>query len=216
MSRQVAAPREPWDFPTRAFHWSLAVLVVFSFVTGKVGGPWMDWHMRSGYCILALLVFRIAWGFAGSPNARFASFLRGPRAALDHARELARGSNAYPPGHNPLGGWMVVALLAILLTQAITGLFSNDESSHEGPLAAKVSNALVDRMSEIHGWNEWVIVGAVVLHIAAVAFYQWGRKVDLIGAMVVGRIDARGSALAAFLLALAAALVYWLVAVYPR
>ena len=78
-----------WDLPTRIFHWTLAALVVFSFTTGKVGGGWMEWHLKSGYAILALLVFRLAWGFAGSPSARFARFLRGPRAALDYAREFA-------------------------------------------------------------------------------------------------------------------------------
>jgi cytochrome b len=172
--------------------------------------------MRSGYAILALLVFRLAWGVAGSREARFASFVRGPRAVWAHAREVLAGSRGYPAGHNPLGGWMIVAMLAILLLQAGTGLFANDESSHEGPLAAKVSNAVVDRMSAIHGVNQWVVAGAVALHVIAIAFYQWRLKVDLIRPMVAGAVDARASAIALAVLAVAAAAVYALVVVYPR
>lgn len=114
--------------------------------------------------------------------------------------------------------WTLVtlALLAILLLQAVTGLFSDDESSHQGPLAAKVSNAVVDRMSVIHGWNGWVIAGAVALHVAAVLFYQWGLKVDLIRPMVAGQSDARLTWRAAILFAIACAAVYALVVVYSR
>jgi cytochrome b len=210
------AETRAWDLPTRIFHWSLAILVVFSYVTGTAGGPWMAWHMKSGYAILALLVFRLAWGVAGSREARFASFVRGPRAVWAHGRGVLAGSRAYPAGHNPLGGWMIVAMLAILLLQAGTGLFANDESSHEGPLAAQVSNAIVDRMSVIHSVNQWLVAGAVALHVAAIAFYQWRLKIDLIRPMVTGPVDARASALALVLLALAAAAVYALVVVYPR
>lgn len=216
MSPAAAGRREPWDFPTRAFHWSLAGLVVFSFVTGKAGGSWMGWHMRSGYCILALLIFRLAWGFAGSPEARFASFVRGPRAAIAHARTLLLGAGEHPRGHNPLGAWMVLALLAILALQAVTGLFANDEASHEGPLAAKVSNALVDRMSAIHEINGWIVAGAVALHVLAIGFYQWGLRVDLTRPMVYGGIEPRIAMRAAVLLLAAAAATYYLVVVYPR
>ena len=85
----MAARVTVWDAPLRLFHWALAILVVFSYTTGKLGGDWMVWHIRSGYCILTLLVFRLAWGMAGSSSARFAGFVRGPRAALAYARALA-------------------------------------------------------------------------------------------------------------------------------
>lgn len=216
-----------WDLPTRIFHWALAVLVVFSFVTGKVGGGWMEWHMKSGYTILALLVFRLAWGFAGSPSARFSGFLRGPRAALGYARATFSGRHPFMPGHNPMGGWMVMFLIAALLVQAITGLFADDEIATQGPLAAKVSNATVSRMSAFHSYNEWVIVGAVSLHLVAVAVYQWGLKVDLLGPMLHGwkAVPAglrppeprlASSLLAAALAGMAAVLVYLLVVVYPK
>jgi len=206
-----------WDLPTRVFHWALVVLVVFSFTTGKIGGAWMAWHMKSGYAILALLVFRLAWGVVGSPTARFSSFVRGPRAAVAYARSLASGDRALARGHNPLGAWMVVLLLALLLLQVATGLFSNDDSSHEGPLAVKVSNAIVDRMSWIHGVNQGVLVGAVAVHVAAVALYQWGLKMDIIRPMIFGKATRPAVlALAAALLAACAAGVYALVVIYPK
>jgi len=203
-----------WDLPVRAFHWLLVVLVVFSFVTGKAGGPWLEWHMKSGYAILALLAFRIAWGFAGSPPARFSSFLRGPRAALAYARAVARGQAPHSSSHNPLGGWMVVAMIAILFFQGVTGLFTNDESAHEGPLAAIVSNRTVDRMGDLHERNHWLVLGAVVLHLVAIATYHFVLKRNLTRAMVFGPL--RFPLLAMVLLALAAAGVYGVVVVLPR
>jgi cytochrome b len=216
-----------WDLPTRVFHGALALLVVFSFVTGKVGGDWMQWHVRSGYTILTLLIFRLAWGIVGSDTSRFSAFVTGPRAALLHARETLAGHHPFTPGHNPLGGWMVVFMIAILLVQATTGLFADDEIATQGPLAAKVSDALVSRFTTIHQYNEWLIATAVGLHVLAVSAYQFGLKVDLMGPMVHGwkSVPANlapfeprraSTILALALLGLAAAAVYWLVVVYPR
>ena len=222
-----AARVRVWDLPTRIFHWAFAVLVVFSFATGKVGGGWMEWHLKSGYVILALLLFRLAWGFVGSGTARFARFVRGPRAAVEFARETLRGRHPFTDGHNPMGGWMVMFMLAVLILQTATGLFADDEIATQGPFAAKVSNTLVARMTTIHKFNEWAIVAAVSLHALAVATYQWGLKVDLLGPMVHGWKHvpaglrpvetAHASSILALLIAtIAAALVYWLVVVYPR
>ena len=202
-----------WDLSTRVFHWLLAVLVVASFTTGKIGGPWLDWHMRSGYAILALLLFRLGWGLIGSRNARFVEFVRGPRAAATHLREVLAGRVPVAAGHNPLGGWMVIAMLALLLLQAATGLFTNDESSHEGPLAKMVSNAVVDRMSIIHGINKWLVVAAASLHVVAILAYQWVLKVNLMRPMISGPRSVPMRAV--ILLVSSAAAVYALVVVYP-
>ena len=216
-----------WDLPVRLFHWALTALVVFSYVAGKIGGGWMEWHLKSGYAILALLLFRLAWGVAGSATARFSDFVRGPRAAIGHARDLCAGRRPFIVGHNPLGGWMVLLLLAILLVQAVTGLFADDEIATQGPLAVKVSSALVARMSAIHAYNSWVIVGVVAVHVAAVLFYQWYLKIDLMRPMISGwkalhpgmrAVDPKraSTARAVVLLAIAASLVYVLVVVYPH
>jgi cytochrome b len=216
-----------WDFPTRVFHWALAALVVFSFTTGKVGGGWMDWHLKSGYAILALLVFRLVWGFVGSETARFASFLRGPRAFMAYAAELTGGRNARAVGHNPMGGWMIVFMIAILAVQAACGLFADDEISTQGPLAAKVSNALVARLTSIHYYNGWVVLAAVCLHVVTIGVYHGVFRDDLVRPMVTGWRElpagsaapapAMGSSFAAAILFVAScAAVYWLVAIYPR
>jgi cytochrome b len=213
-----------WDAPVRLFHWALTLLVVFSFISGKAGGAWLAWHMRSGYAILALLLFRIAWGFAGSDSARFTRFVRGPRAALAYARGLLGGASRRLPGHNPLGGWMVVAMLAILLVQAASGLFVDDEIATQGPLAVKASDAWVTRMGQVHHVNQWLVLGAALLHVAAIALYWKVLRVNLVAPMVSGEMEAeagiaapvlRAPTLAAALLAASAAAVYLLVVVYP-
>lgn len=210
----AASPeRAAWDLSTRAFHWLLAVLVVVSFTTGKIGGPWLEWHMRSGYAILALLIFRLGWGLVGSRNVRFVEFVRGPRAVATHLREILAGRVPLTTGHNPVGGWMVVAMLALLALQAATGLFANDESSHEGPLAKMVSNAVVDRMSVIHELNQWLVVIAASLHVVAILAYQWVLKVNLMRPMISGPRSVPMRAV--ILLVASAAAVYTLVVVFP-
>jgi cytochrome b len=216
-----------WDLPTRIFHWALVALVVFSFTTGKIGGTWLEWHMKSGYTILALVLFRVAWGIVGSDTARFSHFLRGPRAAFAYARETFASRHPHGIGHNPLGGWMVLFMIVLLLAQATTGLFVDDEISTQGPLAGKVSNALVARMTAIHYYNHWALLAAVVLHVIAIAYYRFGLGTDLVSPMVSGWMVApaamrppqpalRSSLAAAVLLAIAAGFVYWLVVVYPK
>ena len=205
-----------FDLPTRLFHWALVALVVFSYTTGKLGGEWMAWHMRSGFTILALLGFRVAWGFLGPSPARFSTFVRGPAAAVAYLRELRPRQSPAAAGHNPIGGWNVLLMLALLALQAGTGLFSNDESAHEGPLAATVSNAMVDRMSAIHGWNQVVLVVVVALHVIAVIFYQLGLRIDVLRPMIAGvRTPARTLAIAAAALLVSAGAVYWLVVIHP-
>jgi cytochrome b len=216
-----------WDLPTRIFHWTLAILVVLSYTTGKIGGSGLEWHMKSGYAILALLVFRLAWGIVGSDTARFSHFVRGPRAAFHYARETFAGRHPAVVGHNPLGGWMVVVMLVLLVAQAATGLFVDDEISTQGPLTGKVSNAVVARMTAFHHYNQWVVVAAVVLHILAIAYYYLRLKTNLVSPMLGGWIVVppgmrpphlrHGPAwVAAVLFAIAAAAIYWLVMVYPK
>jgi cytochrome b len=214
-----------WDAPVRLFHWTLAVLVVFSFTTGKVGGGWLEWHMRAGYAILALIVFRLAWGVVGSQTARFTQFVRGPRAALDYVKATLAKRHPRVVGHNPLGGWMVVVMLLVVLAQAVSGLFTDDEISTQGPLAVKVSNALVSKMHSFHYYNGWVIVAAVALHVTAIAVYFGVLRTNLVGPMIHGKMAAdpatpapriASSVLAAVILAVAGAAVYWLVFIYPK
>jgi cytochrome b len=191
MSEESRVPVRVWDLPTRLFHWSLVALVAASVITGQfdsvLGATTLEWHRRSGLAILALLLFRLLWGFAGGTHARFASFLRGPGAVIAYARATLAGRGDEPAGHNPLGGWSVVAMLAALAVQAVTGLFLVQEDYFfEGPLAKHVSRAVSDRMNAIHEANFWVIVALVSLHLAAIAFYTAAKRQDLVRAMVTG------------------------------
>jgi cytochrome b len=175
-----------WDLPIRLVHWAFVVLLLFQFVSGKVGGRLMPWHVYSGYAMLVLIVFRILWGFAGSTHARFASFLAGPRAALRFAQRLFSRAAVPQVGHNPLGGWMVMALLASLAVQAVTGLFSNDGVATEGPLAAQVTLDLSNELAEIHRGNFKVLLVLSAVHVLAVLYHLLAKKENLTGAMFSG------------------------------
>ena len=217
---QGAAPVRLWDLPTRLFHWLLVVLVVSSFATGKLGGNWMLYHERCGEAILALLIFRLAWGFIGSTASRFHTFLAGPSTVLRYALTLFRREPDHHLSHNPLGGWSVAAMLLVLLIQAGTGLFANDDIATEGPLYKWVSKAASDRLTSIHRLNHDVIIILVAVHVAAVLFHLIYKRENLITPMITGikkwREDSAEAAqqslwLAAGVAAVAAAAVYFLV-----
>ena len=175
-----------WDFPTRLFHWLLVVLVAVSFTTGAIGGNAMVYHERSGFAILVLLVFRIVWGFVGSRQSRFSDFVKGPAAVWRYATALFRGDAERHLGHNPMGGWSVLALLLALLIQVVTGLFANDDIITEGPLYLWVSKPVSDWLTRIHRINRFVIVALVATHLSAVLFYLWGKGENLIKPMITG------------------------------
>ncbi|HVY04378.1 MAG TPA: cytochrome b/b6 domain-containing protein [Burkholderiales bacterium] len=176
-----------WDLPVRAFHWLLVLLVLLQITTASIGGNAMEWHARGGYVILALLLFRVLWGFVGGTHARFADFLRGPRAVIGYARALFAGSPAPHRGHNPLGGWSVMAMVVSLLLQASTGLFANDDVILEGPLAKHVSERTSAIATKIHDVNAVVLLSLVCLHIAAIVYYLAAKKQNLILPMITGR-----------------------------
>ena len=207
-----------WDLPTRLFHWTLALLLVGSFVTIKVGGNLMVWHERLGYAALALVLFRVVWGFAGGRYARFVQFVRGPGTVLGYLR----GRVAEQPGHNPLGALSVLGLLAVVAFQAVSGLFTNDDIAFEGPLARYVSGAWSSTLTTWHRWNEWSILALVALHVAAIVFYRVAKGRNLVGPMLTGDAPAQAGAVpsrddaalrlrALAILAACAGLVYWLV-----
>ena len=188
MSSNEVAPTQRrvrvWDLPTRAFHWLLAGLVVFSIVTAKVGGGAMEWHLRSGYCILTLLAFRLVWGFAGGRWSRFRAFLYAPGTSLRYLRGRGLPHEHLDVGHTPLGAGSVFALLLILVMQVATGLVADDEIATTGPLAKHVSSATSGIATSWHkGWGQWIILGLVALHLSAIAFYALRRGQNLIGPM---------------------------------
>lgn len=170
-----------WDLPTRLFHWLLVALTAFSWWSGK--NDRLEWHLWSGYAVLSLLLFRILWGLVGSSTARFAGFVRGPRAVIAYLRGNWRGI-----GHNPLGALSVVALLVLLIGQVGLGLFSTDEDGlAEGPLAYLISYDAGEEAADLHEDLFDVLLIFVGLHVAAVLFYALFKRQNLVGPMITGR-----------------------------
>lgn len=176
-----------WDLPVRLFHWLLVAAVGTSWASGEFG--WMRIHFLSGYLILTLLLFRLAWGFVGSRSARFSDFLKGPGSAFEHLRELRSSGNPAHPvlGHNPLGGWMVAALLLVLSVQAGTGLFTSDDILVDGPLVSQAGGAVVKLLSTAHRLVFNLILAMVAVHVAVIVGYLLLRGENLVRPMLTGR-----------------------------
>lgn len=196
-----------WDRPVRIVHWLFAILIAASWWTAEE--EMMEWHYRSGIALLGLVVFRIVWGLVGSSTARFSSFVRGPGGILAYLR----GRIASPIGHNPLGALSVLALLGAMSVQIGLGLFAADEDGLEsGPLAHLIDGELAE---EIAGWHEWtfdILLAAIALHVAAIAFYLLVKRRDLVTPMFTGVVEApagaeamRGAGAVRFVLAAAIA-----------
>jgi cytochrome b len=176
-----------WDLPTRIFHWALLCLVLAAFISAQIGGNAMPWHGRFGILIIGLLAFRLAWGVLGSTYARFATFVRGPQTIRAYLKGQWHGV-----GHNPLGALSVLGMLVVLLTQGVTGLFSNDDIAFKGPYAALLSPETSATITELHGANFVVLAILVGLHIAAIVFYTRVKKENLLKPMVQGFKDVEG------------------------
>lgn len=188
MSRKVShgdaplsADRQPvWDLPVRLVHWLLAALIAFSWWSAEYHHT--DWHIWSGCGVLTLLIFRLLWGFVGSSTARFASFVRGPKAIAGYLRGSWEGI-----GHNPLGALSVLALLGALAFQVGLGLIAEDEDGIvTGPLYKLVSIETSDWARELHESWFYVVLALIGLHLAAIiAYHVRGRR--LVAAMITGR-----------------------------
>ncbi|MES2183344.1 MAG: cytochrome b/b6 domain-containing protein [Pseudomonadota bacterium] len=209
-----------WDLPTRLFHWCLAAGVVAMVLTGRTGGNAMVWHFRCGYGVLALLLFRLVWGIAGGHWSRFARFLPSPARAWAYLR--GRDADRPHAGHSPLGALSVYAMLLVLLVQAGTGLFSDDEIASSGPLSRFLSDTQVSALSGWHkDYGQWLVIGLVLLHVLAVLYYTLVRRKALVGAMLHGdgvaapgtaasRDSAASRLAAAVVFAACIALVWWI------
>ena len=173
-----------WDAPTRLFHWAIVLLIAASYLTYQFDR--IDLHFLSGYTLLALLLFRLAWGFVGSETSRFSQFLRSPVAGFRHLAQFTKAEPDDQIGHNAAGGWMVLILLGDLALQVGLGLFSNDDVVHEGPLAHFVSKATSDELTALHAANFYVILGLSALHVLAIIAYATIKKHNLLRPMITG------------------------------
>lgn len=179
------SPQPLWDLPTRVFHWSLVALIPAAWFTAEE--ELYEVHQWIGCTILTLVVTRVLWGFVGSRHSRFADFLVGPRRVLAYLK----GQGARSVGHNPLGGWSILLLLALLLAQGVSGLFNDEEAQFSGPLYYAASEGVRDVMGEVHEIAFNVLLAFVGLHILAVLYHQLRRGEKLLQAMLRGRAPGR-------------------------
>lgn len=178
-------PFSLWDIPTRIFHWLIVACLPLAWLSAETGNH--EVHEWVGYTVLVLVLCRVLWGFVGSKHSRFSDFLVGPAGVLAYLR----GRGASSAGHNPLGGWSVLALLSLLLLQAVSGLFNSDDVLFSGPLYFAADTGLRDAMGEVHDIAFNLLLGLVGLHILAVLYHQLGKKENLLQAMIRGSAPGR-------------------------
>ncbi len=175
-----------WDVPTRIFHWSIVVLVVIAWVTGEEKGTAFVIHSLAGYAVLAALIFRLVWGFVGSAYARFSSFLRPWSVVASYTKQLAKLKPARFAGHNPLGGWMIVLLLAVLALMVVSGLFAQGGEDLAGPWAASAIGLSGHQWYEVHEVSFNVLLALIVVHVAGVVVDQLLTGEKLVRATFTG------------------------------
>jgi len=203
-----------WDLPTRLFHWTLVLLVIAMVWTGWTGK--LDLHMTLGQAVLSLVLFRLVWGFTGNRYARFSEFVAGPMAGLRYLGTLFGRPGPNYVGHNPVGGWAVLAMLGLLALQAGTGLFTSDDIVTDGPLFSKVSGSTAALLGSIHRRAIWVLLAVIAIHLLSSVFYLTIKRENLVTPMITGRktapaaLEAQGGhpLLALAILAVCAAVVF--------
>lgn len=157
----------------RLLHWSLVAAVAAAWTTRSRLGPVHEWL---GWAAAAIAAARVVWGFRGGHYARFRQFVRPPAATGRYARAVLAGRAPRYLGHNPLGAWMVLALLACLCALTLTGwLYTTDWLWGYGWLA------------RLHAGLGWLLLVLVALHVGGVAFTGWQHRENLIAAMCSGR-----------------------------
>ncbi len=173
-----------WDVPVRLFHWLMAALVAAAYATWRL--DWMAWHARIGDALLALLLFRLLWGFFGGETARFSRFLTPPRMAVQHLRYALLREPDRQVGHNPAGGWMALFLLALLLAETLTGLYIANDIADVGPLTGSVPPGLANAIDTSHAIVWEVLLAAIILHVLAILGYAAVKGQNLLLPMITG------------------------------
>lgn len=207
MTSPTDAKLKVWDLPTRVFHWLIVALFIVSYVSAEEA---MKIHMLSGLLTFTLVATRILWGFFGSTTSRFDSFLKKPKTVVSYARQLRPGYAPPVFGHTPTGGWMIVALLALLLLMPMVGAFGNDDVTFRGPLAYLVDKGTSDALTELHEALFNVLMILAIFHIAAVIVYRLVFREDLVRPMITGERPWRGPLPVARFVSARLALLLWL------
>jgi cytochrome b len=210
------SPIRVWDILIRIFHWSLVASFIVAYLTSEEDNPW---HIYSGYTVLGLIIFRLIWGFVGSRHARFSDFVRSPALVYQYIKSLRAGQPPHYIGHNPLGGWMVIAMLLMLFAVTLSGLkvyaieegkgpfaglqsvelmlvsiaYAEDElddgEKEEGNAPQKSNKDDEEFWEEIHEASTNVMLLLIGLHLAGVILSSRLHKENLVKAMFTGKKD---------------------------
>ncbi len=173
-----------WDAPTRLFHWLTVALVAAAYATWRLN--WMVWHGRVGVALLALLLFRLLWGFFGSETARFSRFLASSRTAVQHLKFALLREPDRQVGHNPAGGWMVLLLLLLLLAETLSGLYVANDIADVGPFTEIVPAPVANAIETSHAIVWDVLLAAILLHVVAIFAYAAAKGQNLLRPMITG------------------------------
>jgi cytochrome b len=178
----VSAGVRVWDPLVRVLHWTLVASILAAWITGEMDREGAQrLHEWAGYAALAVVALRLPWGILGGRYARFRQFLRGPRATLAYARQVAGGGEPRYLGHNPLGGWMIVALLVAVAGAGMSGWLMVTDRFWGVEWVEEVHEALANTLFALIG-----------LHVAGVAFTSLRHRENLVRAMFTGRKRAPG------------------------
>lgn len=180
--------RKVWDVPTRLFHWALVGTVLTGLYLGEFRSfSTIQLHFYFGYATGGLLVFRLLWGLFGPAHARLGKLFPSPGALVSYLGSLFERRASGVAGHNPVGALSVLAMLTALSVQVVTGLCSEDDGLFsEGPLVEYLDSSTVLTMTAIHHWSSRVVMGLILLHLAAILFYRLWKREDLATAMMTG------------------------------
>lgn len=175
-----------WDIPTRVFHWALVAVIVFQYASAEVFDDIMQLHFYGGYVCLALIMFRLVWGMIGSHYAQFRNFVVLPNRVVAYL--VSSKNTSEPPhlGHNPAGGYAIVVMLSLILTQAISGLFITDDIFYDGPYYGVLNESWQGVMNSIHHNLFDFLLLVIGLHLLAIASYKVFKKQNLVSAMFTG------------------------------
>lgn len=195
LSRHKPAVRRQqpvWDIFVRLFHWGLVVAVAIAGITGFLAGAtWIDIHVLAGSMMAGLVLARILWGVLGGTHARFSRFVASPAKTVAHLKSILQGAEDRHAGHNPLGAWMILALLATGLGLAATGFIVFGGEQKAGPLGFATSYETGHSAKEIHELLAWALLALVGLHIAGALFESRRTGENLPRSMVTGTKEVR-------------------------
>jgi cytochrome b len=179
------APVRVWDPYVRIFHWLLVIGIAASWITGE--NEWYETHYQIGLGVGWLILFRILWGFVGSPTARFTHFIKGPGAVIAYMKTMFARKPSHAFGHNAGGGLMVLVLLLVVGLQAFSGLFNTDDVLFDGPFYDNVPESISKLAGAWHGRLFNILLALIALHVLVIAIYYIWKRENLVRAMVTGR-----------------------------